>query len=703
MKEIEEREKMIKEMTEETQQKDKEHERQIQEHLKQQENYQHEMLQMQSTIRDSFQPLNGTGGNEKRSTDFTSNSKLFQPSIVSIERESNGKANKAESRGQSSSLGVPYQEQHALAEQLVEAKERITKLEAELLQYKSDIYSSPVVKSLKEQKKKLEERIIAIRSEKAKIIPQFMLDKEIYLQEIAALRRQLHNAHCINKWKVLLFRKKIDDLRNDLGRANRRMEQAHYNKGALQSQMSNVRQIAEERLNQLDNEYFDEHQDSRFEDPHGWTLAVQEKDLHTLPANLQKIIEDLTIRLMAKHNEVIRLRAQLQKRSNLASLEVIQNTRSDAPVNDSLFENMALETAATVRAFIPLIQAKTEEARASQDAEEEHEQEYEDGEESEKKTKDNELNTQTSFPQIPSPAVVRNDNLKKKQLWSDGDVSAFSPVPPMSPISDIKSPNSIKSPLNTDIDIGVQAEYLTKMASLSAEKSDGVETKIVKEVSKKSRGTGVSRLMEAFSDTDSDNEKEEEKDQTDSKEKSLSVKKTQNDASASMPAHDQPDNPTASKNAPKSRVSINPRTSVKTQVPLTKFGCLFFLNNRKNSRVSIHAAMSIWEIMKEIRDVMPLPEQLSELEGKLVIQHSGRDVFVFHFTFDIAEMDRVSISTDDFDKSLWELFITHSIFQLLHFNVVYADTLNEQDQETQDIKKREKKPSWFPKLFQPKT
>ncbi|ETO30196.1 hypothetical protein RFI_06923, partial [Reticulomyxa filosa] len=536
MKEIEDRDKTIKEMAEDANQRDIEHEQQIQEHLQKEENYQREMLQMQSTIRDPLQPVqdntnNGdtNNGNINNNNDNNNNNnnitktvslKLPVASALTFGNEPTGKADKtflALPVAQSLSLST-NSSSSVMRDPLTEAKGRIIRLENELWQYKSDIYSSPVVQTLKEQKKKLEEQIITIRAEKAKLIPQFMLEKEANIQEIAVLRRQLQNYHCVYRWKSLLYRKKIDDLRDDMARVTRRMEQMHYQKGTVRTQ----------------------HADSTADPYDQWLDEFKQKDFQALSPNLQRIhrvIEDLTRKLMAKHTQVIELRTQLQQQGDNKPLKIkqrgkgkeeeddneeeennndnddeeeeeeeeqeqeededededekeeekaAQNNKRDnkkikAPKNyfsnnnrasfhsptESLFEDMALETATTLRTFIPLIQAKTEEVLAHSFDEENKELMELIDDPQVVQTLPSIQSASSSSSNSPAHANANNIAAHSKAKTNKTPKSTSSMPPPPSPGSDVKSPNTIQSPINENIDIGVQAEYLTRITSLS--------------------------------------------------------------------------------------------------------------------------------------------------------------------------------------------------------------------------------------------
>ena len=69
----------------------------------------------------------------------------------------------------------------------------IRKLRMEIIKYKTDINSSSIVKKLRDTKHKLEEKVINLRTDKAKQLVTFSQEKHKLENEISELQRKLHN------------------------------------------------------------------------------------------------------------------------------------------------------------------------------------------------------------------------------------------------------------------------------------------------------------------------------------------------------------------------------------------------------------------------------------------------------------------------------------------------------------------------------
>lgn len=144
-----------------------------------------------------------------------------------------------------------YKELIAAKELNRENERVIRELEIEIAKYKTDIYSSDIVKKLKQQKKSLEERLILVRSQQAKLVPKHNTEKFQFQTEINKLKRQLNNVLCIKKWVSAMYKSQISQLKEDIDRINRRMNENYSAKGELTQQGALLRYIIEQKFHQF--------------------------------------------------------------------------------------------------------------------------------------------------------------------------------------------------------------------------------------------------------------------------------------------------------------------------------------------------------------------------------------------------------------------------------------------------------------------
>ena len=124
----------------------------------------------------------------------------------------------------------------------------IRKLRMEIIKYKTDINSSGIVKKLRDKKHKLEEKVINLRTDKAKQIVQFSQEKHKLEQEITKVKQQLHNVNAIRKWVKLVHKRQLLQVSKDMERANRKMKENYKTNSEFREQMHVLRNIAEKRF-----------------------------------------------------------------------------------------------------------------------------------------------------------------------------------------------------------------------------------------------------------------------------------------------------------------------------------------------------------------------------------------------------------------------------------------------------------------------
>jgi len=150
--------------------------------------------------------------------------------------------NKTDSSGQEQKNGHDDEEEE-------DAQHTIRKLRMEIIKYKTDMNSSSVVQKLRDNKHKLEEKVIKLRTDKAKQIMAFNEEKHKLQAEINRLQTQLNNANAIRKWVRLVHKQQLLTVAKDIERANRKMKENYSQNNEFREQMHVLRKIAEQKFN----------------------------------------------------------------------------------------------------------------------------------------------------------------------------------------------------------------------------------------------------------------------------------------------------------------------------------------------------------------------------------------------------------------------------------------------------------------------
>eukprot|EP01084_Bolivina_argentea_P088919 160554_1 len=118
----------------------------------------------------------------------------------------------------------------------------------EIIKYKTDIENSCIVIKLRNKKHKLEEKVINLRTEKAKQLVMFNQERHKMEQQLNELQRRISNMKCVSKWKNLVHKRRIISIEKDMQRANKKMKENYSKNSEFRDQMYLLRKIAEQKF-----------------------------------------------------------------------------------------------------------------------------------------------------------------------------------------------------------------------------------------------------------------------------------------------------------------------------------------------------------------------------------------------------------------------------------------------------------------------
>eukprot|EP01084_Bolivina_argentea_P195553 335434_1 len=165
-----------------------------------------------------------------------------------------------------------------------------------------------LVERLRAKKRKLEEKVINLRTDKAKQIVAHNQELHALQSQMNAVSRERNNLIVIRKWSKLVHERKLIAASENMQRATKKMKQNYTQNSEFRDQMFLLRKMADKKLQSIDA-------------PHS---EFEKEMIGALPTNLKRIhqvMDRLTNKLIVKNAQIDELHRKLNgtRRSSSSS------------------------------------------------------------------------------------------------------------------------------------------------------------------------------------------------------------------------------------------------------------------------------------------------------------------------------------------------------------------------------------------------